>query len=130
MRILYNLLIYILLIPFALYWLIRGISNRAYLDRLGQRIGFGFPKIDGCIWVHAVSVGEVQAAVPLIHALIERFPNQNLLVTTVTPTGASRVPALFGDQVKRGYMPVECPHAIRRFVAWGRPPGCMRMGKG
>ena len=127
MRILYNLLIYILLIPFALYWLIRGISNRAYLDRLGQRIGFGFPKIDGCIWVHAVSVGEVQAAVPLIHALIERFPNQNLLVTTVTPTGASRVTALFGDQVQHCYMPFEFPHAIRSFFASVRPQAAMIM---
>ena len=70
MRFLYNLLTYLLLIPFAFYWLIRGIGNRAYLDRLGQRFGFGFPRLDGCIWVHAVSVGEVQAAVPLIRALL------------------------------------------------------------
>lgn len=127
MRILYNLLIYLLLIPIALYWLIRGISNRTYLDRLGQRIGFGFPKIDGCIWVHAVSVGEVQAAVPLIHALIKRFPNQNLLVTTVTPTGASRVSALFGDKVWHCYIPFEFPHAIGSFFASVRPQAAMIM---
>ena len=65
MRFLYNLLTYLLLIPFAFYWLIKGIGNRSYVDRLSQRFGFGFPKIDRCIWVHAVSVGEVQAAVPL-----------------------------------------------------------------
>lgn len=125
MRILYNLLVYLLLIPFALYWLVRGVSNRSYLDRLGQRIGFGFPKIDGCIWVHAVSVGEVQAAVPLIHALIDRFPEQKLLVTTVTPTGASRVAAIFGDKVQHCYIPFEFPHAISSFFSLVRPRAAM-----
>lgn len=127
MRILYNLLTYLLLIPFALYWLVRGISNRSYLDRLGQRIGFGFPSIDGCIWIHAVSVGEVQAAVPLIHALIKRFPDQNVLITTVTPTGASRVTTLFGDKVEHCYIPFEFPHAIARFFKSVRPQAAMIM---
>jgi len=92
-RFLYNLLTYLILIPFAFYWLIKGIGNRSYLDRLSQRFGFGFPKMNGCIWIHAVSVGEVQAAVPLINSLIANFPSQKLLVTTVTPTGAARVTA-------------------------------------
>jgi 3-deoxy-D-manno-octulosonic-acid transferase len=74
MRFFYNLLTYLLFIPFAVYWLIRGIVNREYFDRLNQRFGYGFPRIDGCIWIHAVSVGEVQAAEPLIRALAERFP--------------------------------------------------------
>ena len=94
MRFLYNVLTYLLLIPFACYWLVRGIGNRSYLDRLGQRFGFGFPKLDDSIWVHAVSVGEVQAAVPLIRALQQRYPERRLLVTTVTPTGAARVKAI------------------------------------
>ncbi len=125
MRLLYNLLTYLLLIPYAFYWLIRGIGNRAYLDRLSQRFGFGFPKLDGCIWVHAVSVGEVQAAVPLIHALIDRFPDQNLVVTTVTPTGAARVAALFGDTVEHCYIPFEFPHAVRSFFSSLRPRAAM-----
>ncbi len=125
MRLLYNLLTYLLLIPYAFYWLIRGIGNRAYLDRLSQRFGFGFPKLDGCIWVHAVSVGEVQAAVPLIHALIDRFPDQNLVVTTVTPTGAAHVAALFGDTVDHCYIPFEFPHAVRGFFSSLRPRAAM-----
>ncbi len=99
MRFLYNLLTYLLLIPYAGYWLVRGLGNRSYFDRLGQRFGIGFPKIERCIWIHAVSVGEVQAALPLIRALRERFPQRQMLVTTVTPTGAARVQALFGDEV-------------------------------
>ena len=127
MRHLYNLLTYLLLIPFAFYWLIRGIGNRTYLDRLSQRFGFGFPKLDECIWVHAVSVGEVQAAVPLIQALAERYPEQRLLVTTVTPTGAARVAAVFGDSVAHCYIPFEFPNAIRRFFLSVRPRAAMIM---
>jgi len=127
MRFLYNLLTYLLLIPFAIYWLIKGVGNRSYVDRLQQRFGFGFPKLDQCIWVHAVSVGEVQAAVPLIHALMERFPDQKLVVTTVTPTGAARVAALFGNKVEHCYIPFEFPNAIRSFYTSIRPRAAMIM---
>jgi 3-deoxy-D-manno-octulosonic-acid transferase len=126
-RVLYNLLTYLLLIPYAFYWVIKGISNRSYLDRLGQRFGFGFPRVDECIWIHAVSVGEVQAAVPLIRALIRRFPEQSLVVTTVTPTGSARVAALFGDHVQHCYIPFEFPHAIRGFFASINPRAAMIM---
>jgi 3-deoxy-D-manno-octulosonic-acid transferase len=126
-RHLYNLLTYLLLIPFAFYWLIKGIGNRSYLDRLPQRFGFGFPRLDGCIWVHAVSVGEVQAAVPLIHALIKRFPKEKLVITTVTPTGAARVAALFAGDVQHCYIPFEFPNAIRSFFDSIHPQAAMIM---
>jgi len=126
-RFLYNLLTYLLLIPYAFYWLIKGIGNRSYVDRLSQRFGFGFPKVDRCIWVHAVSVGEVQAAVPLINTLIDRFPDQQLVVTTVTPTGAARVVALFGEKVVHCYIPFEFPNAIRSFFNSIRPSAAMIM---
>jgi len=126
-RFLYNFLVYLLLIPFAFYWLIKGVGNRSYLDRLPQRFGFSFPKLDNSIWIHAVSVGEVQAAVPLIRALIERFPGQQLLVTTVTPTGAARVTALFGDTVEHCFIPFEFPNAIRNFFSSIRPRAAMIM---
>lgn len=127
MRYFYNFFTYLLLIPFAIYWLFRGIGNRTYLDRLSQRFGFGFPKLDSCIWVHAVSVGEVQAAVPLVQALAERYPEQTLLVTTVTPTGAARVTAVFGDSVNHCYIPFEFPNAIRSFFSSVRPRAAMIM---
>lgn len=127
MRLLYNLLTYLLLIPYAFYWFIKGIGNRSYFDRLGQRFGFGFPKVDECIWIHAVSVGEVQAAVPLIRALIQRFPKKRLVVTTVTPTGGARVAAIFGDQVQHCYIPFEFPHAIASFFSSINPRAAMIM---
>jgi 3-deoxy-D-manno-octulosonic-acid transferase len=116
-RILYNLLTYILLLPYAGYWFVRGIVNRSYWDKVYQRLGAGYPQLERCIWVHAVSVGEVVAAVPLIRALLARYPEQSLLVTTVTPTGAARVAATFGTDVYHAYIPFEMPQAIDNFFA-------------
>ena len=127
MRFLYNLLTYLLLIPFACYWVVRGFGNRSYLERLGQRFGFGFPKIDRCIWVHAVSVGEVQAAAPLIRALQERYPDRSLLITTGTPTGANRVRSLFGDTVQHCFIPFEFPNAVRSFYRNVNPQAALIM---
>jgi len=120
-RIIYNLLIYILQIPVAGYWFFRSIVNRSYGDRVGQRFGLGYPQLERCIWIHAVSVGEVQAAVPLIHAISERFPHHKMLITTVTPTGAERVKALFGDTVSHCYIPFEMPLAVDSFYAAVNP---------
>ena len=115
MRILYSLLTYLLQIPVATYWLFRALGNKSYRRGTGQRFGIGYPKLDNCIWIHAVSVGEVQAAVPLIRELAKRFPDHQILVTSVTPTGAARVKALFGDTVVQCYIPFEMPVAVNRF---------------
>ena len=127
MRVLYNLLTYLLLIPFLVYWLVRGVGNRAYFDRLGQRFGFGLPRLERSIWVHAVSVGEVQAAAPLVRALAERFPDHEILVTTVTPTGGARVRALFGDTVHHAYVPFEFPHAVNALFRRTNPSAALVM---
>jgi len=120
-RFLYNGLIYLLQIPLVAYWLFRGVVNQTYRNRIGQRFGIGYPNLDRCIWIHAVSVGEVQAAVPLVRALARRFPDHNMLVTTVTPTGAVRVKALFGDTISHCYIPFEMPPAVNRFFEAVRP---------
>jgi len=116
-RILYNLLTYILLLPYIGYWFLRGLTNPSYRERIGERLGIGYPQLRGCIWVHAVSVGEVVAAVPLIRALATRYPDRPLLVTTVTPTGAARVRSTFGDAVHHTYIPFEAPPIVDRFFA-------------
>ena len=116
MRVAYQVLTYLLMPVYAGYWFIRGISNRAYWECFGQRFGKGYPDLSaGCIWLHAVSVGEVQAAVPLIKALFRRYPHLRVLVTTVTPTGAARVRLLFGDSVEHCYIPFETPNAAKKF---------------
>ena len=127
MRLLYNLFTYVLLVPFLIYWLVRGLGNRSYFDRLGNRFGFGFPRLKRSIWIHAVSVGEVQAAVPLIRTLASRFPEREILITTVTPTGAERVRARFGDTVHHAYLPFEFPHAVNRFFERTNPDAALVM---
>ena len=121
MRILYNVLTYVLFLPYIGYWLVRGITNRSYLQRIGERIGIGYPRLERSIWIHAVSVGEVVAAVPLIRALAKRYPGRPLLVTTVTPTGAARVASIFGDDVHHTYIPFEAPTVVNRFFSATNP---------
>jgi len=122
MRFAYNIITYLLSPVYGLYWLFRGISNKSYRERLGQRFGFGYPRLTmGCIWIHAVSVGEVQASAPLVTALARRFPDRKLLITTVTPTGAARARKLFGDDVEHSYLPFETPLAVNNFFAATSP---------
>jgi len=120
-RLVYNLFIYLLQIPVAGYLLVRALLNRTYRNRFGQRFGLDYPQLDKCIWLHAVSVGEVQAAIPLIHAISKRFPDHNMLITTVTPTGAARVEAVFGDTVSHCYIPFEMPLAVDKFFTSVNP---------
>ena len=122
MRVLYVLLSY-LLTPVVLGFLLwRGLRNRAYLERLPERFGFGTRSCGApCIWVHAVSVGEVQAASALVHRLLEDYPAMPVTLTTMTPTGAKRARDLFGDRVRHRYAPYDLPGAVSRFFDRVRP---------
>lgn len=111
----YQLLIYALS-PFALLWFVwRGLRDRAYWQDLPQRLGFGQRLSRPSIWVHAVSVGEVQAAIPLLNALAERYPDYALVLTTVTPTGRQRGQAVLGEKWQLRYLPYDLPGAVKRF---------------
>ena len=117
-------LVLTLAIPVTLYHLIwRGMRQREYLQRWSERYAwFGDRlQLDGTIWVHAVSVGEVLAARPLIDALRERHPGRPLLVTTITPTGSGRVRAIWGDAVHHVYLPYDLPGMVKRFLDHARP---------
>lgn len=110
-------------LPFSMYYLIwRGLRQREYLDRWSERFAFYQGEgLDGCVWLHAVSVGEVNAAVPLVAALRRRHPELALLVTTTTPTGSARVRAVWGDTVSHVYLPYDLPGAVRNFLDHFRP---------
>jgi 3-deoxy-D-manno-octulosonic-acid transferase len=71
--------------------------------------------------VHAVSVGEVQASAPLVHALLERFPDVTLVVTTGTATGRARARGLFKERVDIRYVPIDLPGSVRRFFQRTNP---------
>ena len=105
-----------------LYW--RSRTQPAYRQRIGERLvwnagrkGEGEARTSKAdIWIHAVSVGEVQAAEPLIRRLLESEPTRAILVTTTTPTGAERLRALFGERVAHHYTPFDLPSLMARFI--------------
>lgn len=117
MRLLYILLAY-LLTPIACgIQLGRGFQDRSYWRNFRERFGFGRSIPGGrAIWVHAVSVGEVQAAVALVRSLRRRYDGVPLVLTTVTTTGAERARAIFGHDVDVRFIPYDLPGAVRRFL--------------
>jgi 3-deoxy-D-manno-octulosonic-acid transferase len=117
LRLAYTFLLYLLapLVLLRLAW--RGLRAPDYLRRWPERFGYIEPPLgERVIWLHAVSVGEAQAAEPLIRALFERYPACSILVTTVTPTGSAHVASMFGDDVAHVYAPYDLPDAVSRFL--------------
>ena len=102
----------------------KGLSNREYYLRWGERLGFSrfIPSKDKLvIWVHAVSVGEVNASMPLIRRLLEDYPQSEILVTTTTPTGSKLLIERLGNKVKHQYIPVDIPFFINLFLNKWKP---------
>jgi len=102
--------------------LLKGFQSPGYKHRWSERLGHApFRSERGTIWVHAVSVGEVQAAVPLIEQLRARHPDREILVTTTTPTGSQQLRDQLGDSVLHCYAPYDFPFAVSRFLHAARP---------
>lgn len=120
-RFIYSALFY-LAVPFILVRLfIRSLRAPAYRQRISERFALSalparFNPALQTIWIHAVSVGETVASAPLVNALRRRYPQAQLIVTTMTPTGSDRVRALFGDKVIHTYLPYDLPGVMRRFI--------------
>ena len=125
-RFVYSLLFY-LAVPFILFKLLwRSLKAPAYRRRWAERFALaampeGFDTSKQTIWIHAVSVGETVASVPLVRQLRQAYPSTQIMITTMTPTGSDRVAALFGDSVYHQYIPYDLPAAIGRFIDALRP---------
>ena len=118
-RFTYSIIFYLAtpLIILRLLWL--AIRSPAYLKRWSERFAYYSSKnTPGKVELvfHAVSLGEVHAAVPLINRLLENMPELRILVTTSTPTGSARVKELLNNKVAHVYLPYDYPGAIRRFL--------------
>lgn len=122
MSFIYSLLLYLLAPLLVLRLLWRGCRAPAYFQRWGERFGMAFPSAgERVIWVHAVSVGEVQASLPLVRALLRDYPDHAVLLTTMTPTGAAQVKKSLGNQVTHCYLPYDFPGATARFLKQVQP---------
>lgn len=117
MRSLYTLLIYLATPLVLLYLFLRGLRSADYFKRWSERFArFDAPQQTGGIVVHAVSMGEVNAAGMMVKELARRFPEYPLCLTTLTPTGSARIRELFGDAVFHVYVPFDLPVAVRGFL--------------
>jgi 3-deoxy-D-manno-octulosonic-acid transferase len=121
-KFLYTLLLYLVLpfVPLKLIW--RSIKQPDYRKHWLERFGFysGAPT-KPIIWLHCVSVGETHAAVPLIKALTDAYPNHQILLTHTTPTGRAASEQLFADNIMRAYLPYDVPFAVNRFLKHFQP---------
>jgi 3-deoxy-D-manno-octulosonic-acid transferase len=121
LRFVYLLAVYLAAPLISAVFLWRGLRDRGYWRNFGERFGFGAPAPPHGVWIHAVSVGEVQACAPLVGVLRQRYPDLPLTVTALTPTGTARARALFGNAAQVRYVPFDLPGAVRRFFARVQP---------
>ncbi len=124
MLLLYHTLVsagFVLMLPFLpLVWLVSEKRRANLLQRLGIKTGIqkktGFQKR---IWIHALSVGEVRSALPLVKAVRQRYPKMDIIFTTTTRTGFDTAQHLFcrpGHHLvsQIAYFPFDLPWAVER----------------
>jgi 3-deoxy-D-manno-octulosonic-acid transferase len=106
------------------YFLVCGILHKKYFSSVRQRLGIvpmQSPGVVGGIWIHAVSVGEVLAVVPLAAALKRRWPDRPLYVSTTTNTGQALALQRLADTALVFYFPLDWRFAIRKSLDRLRP---------
>ena len=123
----YNLLLILLtpiILPYLLWRLANGKEDR---DHWGERWGTYPPDLaqdtrSPRIWLHAVSVGEAMAAVPVVRELRKRYPDALLVVSTITPAGREVARQRFEAQADAiVYFPLDYPLAVNAALASVRP---------
>jgi 3-deoxy-D-manno-octulosonic-acid transferase len=119
------------LLPFVVVRLLwRSRREPGYLQHLAERFAFhSFQPSAPLIWVHAVSVGETRAAEPLLRALLSEYPDHQILLTHMTPTGRAAGRALFSNEPRlvQAYLPYDTLSMMARFVKYFRPRLCVLM---
>ena len=119
LRLIYTAIFYLALPLYFVRLIIRAVQNPDYLKRWGERLGYGsnFPTEGKTVlWIHAVSVGEVNASIPLVRSLLDTYTNSEILVTTSTPTGSKILLDKMGARVKHQYVPLDLPACLNVFL--------------
>lgn len=122
-RRLYTLLVLLALPLASLVVLGRAFRDRDYGRGWGERFGRGAPLAGSGrgLWLHAVSVGEVQAATSLVAQLRRAWPELPLAVTSATPAGRARARAAFAGGADARYAPYDLPWCVRAALRRLRP---------
>ena len=113
---LYKLLLLLLSLPGLGYIIYRSLKDGGW-RYFSQRLGFNYtPSIPASILIHCASVGEVNAAKPLMFALREKFPDKTIVVSTNTPTGAQVVAKLQDRNIFHVYLPLDYFIPVNHFL--------------
>ncbi len=114
---LYNILLTILLLLSAPYFLLRSLISMRFRRALLQRLGFfQNPSFKRPIWVHAASVGEVICSIPLLKKIKKELPHAEIVLTTMTSTGNETAKCQLSEANQILFVPVDHPFIIRRTV--------------
>lgn len=116
---LYSMLWWVLLPVILIYLWRRGRKDPDYWRHLGERFGAYAPKVKNPVWVHAVSLGEMRSATPLIKALLAE--DHHVVTTHFTPAGRREATRAFAHEIAAGqvqvvWVPFEYGFAYRRFL--------------
>ena len=124
-RFIYTVLI-ILSLPFALLRiLLKDTESSSWKRKLKNQLGY-VPKTSGkVIWLHCVSVGEFNAAKPLIEKIFIKFPLHQVVISTTTITGSAAVENFYKEQVIHCFFPFDIPFIINSFVKKINPVVCI-----
>ena len=113
-------------LPIAILKLIaKERNNRFWKLKLKNQLGFVAKTSGKIIWFHCVSVGEFNAARPLIDQLLEIYPEKRLVITTTTITGAEAVKNYYQDRVTHCFFPFDLPFIIGVFIKKINPVACI-----
>jgi 3-deoxy-D-manno-octulosonic-acid transferase len=125
----YSLLLSLGLLLLSPYFLVQALAHRKYVTGLRERLGFLSPiSKEAVIWLHCVSVGETQAARPLVERIKTEFPHHALVVSTVTLTGQKLARDLFRTQAARVfYFPFDWRWSVRRALNAMNPAAVLVM---
>ena len=120
------LLVAVLIGPKIIYRMLR---QRRYRSGWAQRFGKITRKDTDkkCIWLHAVSVGEVNAAKTVVAELENKFGEFEIVISTTTDTGFGRASALYGEKHTIAYFPFDFSWTMRRAFCRIRPAICLLM---
>ncbi len=121
MYVLYEVLLYLVLILALPYFLLTGVLRGKYLANFPARMGFYRSRPEAHdLWVHAVSVGETLAARPVVEEILRQRPQTSIVLTTTTLTGQAQARRLFPDATVT-YFPFDFAFAVRRFLDHHKP---------
>ncbi|MFA5238550.1 MAG: 3-deoxy-D-manno-octulosonic acid transferase [Phycisphaerae bacterium] len=113
--------------PTVLYRMVRYKRYRSGWPSRFGKIARKDPALKKCIWLHAVSLGEVNAARTIVKELEKRFPNFEIVISVTTDTGFARAAAVFGQNHKVFYFPLDFSTIMRRAFRGIQPAVCVLM---